>query len=95
MHGIPANTTTMAVFRKKRFNMEMAVNGNVAEGLGEPFPASKQHKRRRASLDMVNEDFTVKVQRRVNSDPGRSMVGHGGEQEVNQEVKKTSSRTKR
>ena len=65
----------MAVFRKKSFDVEMVVNGNVTKGLGEPSPASKQHKRRRASLDMVNEDFTVKVQRRVNSDPGRSMVG--------------------
>ena len=65
----------MAVFRKKSFDVEMAVNGNVAKGLGEPSPASKQHKRRRVSLDMVNEDFTVKVQRRANSDPGRSMVG--------------------
>ena len=77
----------MAVFRKKRFNVEMAVNGNVAKGLGELSPASKLHKRRRASLDMVNKDFTVKVQRRVNSDPGKSMVGltraMGGEQEDN------------
>ena len=73
----------MAVFRKKSFDVEMAVNGNAAKGLGEPFPASKQHKRRRVSLDMVNEDFTVKVQRRVNSDPGRSMVGLARDMRVN------------
>ena len=74
----------MAVFRKKRFDVEMAVNGNVTKGLGEPSPVSKQHKRRRASLDMVNEDFTVKVQRRVNSDPGRSMVGLARDMGVNE-----------
>jgi len=83
VHGIPANTATMAVFRKKHFDVEMVDIGNVAKGLGEPSPTSKQHKRRRASLDMVNEDFTVKVQRRVNSDPGRSMVGLARDMGVN------------
>ena len=73
----------MAVFRKKSFDVEMALNGNAAKGLGEPSPASKQHKCLRASLDMVNEDFTVKVQRRVNSDPGRSMVGLARDMGVN------------
>ena len=73
----------MAVFRKKRLDVEMAINGNVAMGLGEPSPASKQHKCRRASLDMVNEDFTVKVLRRVNSNPGRSMVGLARDMGVN------------
>ena len=73
----------MVVFRKKSFDVEMAVNGNAAKGLGEPSPVSKQHKRRRVSLDMVNEDFTVKVQRRANSDPGRSMVGLARDMGVN------------
>ena len=74
---------TMAVFRKKCFDVEMAVIGKVAKGLLEPSPANKQHTCRQASLDMVNEDFTVKVKRRVNSDPGRSMVGLARDMGVN------------
>ena len=76
--------------------MEIAFNGNVAKGLGEPYPASKQHKRRRASLDMMNEDFTVKEgQQRPGEVHGGAGQGHRGEQENNQEVrKKTSRRTK-
>ena len=53
----------------------MAVNGNVAKGLGEPSPVRKNHKRRRDSLDKVNDNFTGELQRLINRDPGRAMRG--------------------
>ena len=38
----------------------------------------------RGPLDMVNEDFTVKLQMRINSGPGRSMVGLATDMGVNE-----------
>ena len=56
---------------KKRFDAEMAVNGNVAKGDGEPTSARKTHKHRRDSLDEQNGNFVKELQRRINKDPGR------------------------
>ena len=60
---------------KKRFDAEMAVNGNVTKGLGEPSAKRKKHNRRSDSMDMVDEDFIIELQRKIDSDPGRSMAG--------------------
>ena len=60
--GLP-KTDFYIYYIKKQFYGEMAVNVNVAKGLGEPSPVRKNHKRRRDSLDKVNDNFTGELQR--------------------------------
>jgi len=60
---------------KKRFVMGMAVNGNLAKGLGEPSLVRKKNKRRRDSLNKMNEDFRKELQMLIYRDPGRAMRG--------------------
>ena len=63
---------------KKRYDAELAANGNIAEGAGEPSAARKSHSRRRDSLDNLNPEFVRDLQRRIDEDPGRSIVALGG-----------------
>jgi len=71
--------------------MGMAVNGNLAKGLGEPSLVRKKNKRRRDSLNKMNEDFRKELQMLIYRDPGRAMRGlsrgRGGVQVYYQEVK--------
>ena len=56
---------------KKRFDAEMAANGGVASGIGEPSPARKVHNRRKDAKDKQDRNFVRKLQRKINKDPGR------------------------
>ena len=60
----------------------MAANGNIAEGAGEPSAARKSHSRRRDSLDNLNPEFVRDLQRRIDEDPGRSIVALAGDMDV-------------
>ena len=55
----------------------MAVNGNVAKGLGEPSSVRKNHKRCRDSLDKVNDHFIGELQKLRTGSP-RTTPTSGG-----------------
>ena len=55
----------------------MAVNGNVAKGLGEPSSVRKNHKRCRDSLDKVNDHFIGELQKLRTGSP-RTTTTSGG-----------------
>ena len=67
---------------KKRYDAELAANGNIAEGAGEPSAARKSHSRRRDSLDNLNPEFVRDLQRRIDEDPGRSIAALAGDMDV-------------
>ena len=46
---------------KKRYDAELAANGNIAEVAGERSAARKSHSRSRDSLDNLNPEFVKKV----------------------------------
>ena len=56
---------------KKRFDAEVAENGGVESGVGEPSLARKVHKRHNDAADMSDPDFVKKLQRRINKNLGR------------------------
>ena len=67
---------------KKRYDAEVAANGSIAEGAGEPSAARMSHSRRRDSLDNLNPEFVRDLQRRMDEDPGRSIVALAGDMGV-------------
>ena len=76
---------------KKRYDAEVAANGSIAEGAGEPSAARMSHSRRRDSLDNLNPEFIRDLQRRIDEDPGRSIVALAGDMGVGSESPRPST----